>query len=78
MFDSEIPAARGRACSERQTSVKDLQQNTGYCLNGTRLHRYLKARSGAKTRPKARRREQGTDVELRPLRHNTTKGAYAF
>jgi len=41
-------------------------------------HRQPKARRGAKTRPKARRREQGTEVELelRPLRHNTTKGAF--
>jgi uncharacterized protein YqjF (DUF2071 family) len=75
LFDSEIPAARGRARSERETFAKDLQRNAGRCSNGTRLHRYLKARSGAKTRPKARRREQGTEVKLCPLRLDTTEGA---
>ena len=64
LFDSEIPAARGRARSERETFAKDLQRNAGRCSNGTRLHRYLKARSGAKTRPKARRREQGSEIKL--------------
>ena len=39
-------------------------------------HRQPKVRREAKTRPKARRREQGTEVELRPLRPNTTKGAF--
>ena len=69
------PGRSWKSTQRRETFAKDLQRNAGRCSNGTLLHRYLKARSGAKTRPKARRREQGTEVKLCPLRLNTTEGA---
>ena len=68
-------AARERAPARESTFAKDLQTSSRPV---DWRHRHHKARREAKTRPKARRREQGTEVELelRPLRHNTTKGAF--
>ena len=68
-----ISAARERAPARESTFAKDLQTSSRPV---DWRHRHPKARRGAKTRPKARRREQGTEVELRPLRHNMTKGAF--
>jgi hypothetical protein len=62
-----------RAPVRERTFSKDLQTSSRPV---DWRHRQPKARRGAKTRPKARRREQGTEVELRPLRPNTAKGAF--
>jgi hypothetical protein len=62
-----------RAPARESTFAKDLQTSSRPV---DWRHRQPKARRGAKTRPKARRREQGTEVELRPLRPNTAKGAF--
>ena len=40
------------------------------------MYQHLKVRSGAKTRPKARGHKQGTEAKPRPLRLNTTEGAF--
>ena len=68
-----ISATRERASARERTLSEDLQTSSRPV---DWRHRQPKARRGAKTRPKARRREQGTEVELRPLRPNTAKGAF--
>ena len=49
---------------------------SGTPKSNSRLHQHLKARSGAKTTPKARRRKQGTELKLCLLRLSTTQGTW--
>ena len=73
LFDTDFGRSRKSTYERESTFAKDLQTSSRPV---DWRHRQPKARRGAKTRPKARRREQGTEVELRPLRPNTAKGAF--